>query len=58
MLPGAEDGPSTELADDKIAFGADRVLRWFGSTWHALERRAGLTHAKVDLAQYKGRLHT
>jgi sulfide:quinone oxidoreductase len=30
---GVLDGPSTELAGEKAAFGADRVRRWFGREW-------------------------
>ncbi len=30
---GALEGPSSALADDKVAFGRDRVQRWFGRTW-------------------------
>ena len=30
---GALEGPSAALAADKVAFGADRVLRWFGQEW-------------------------
>ena len=30
---GALAGPSTALAHDKAAFGADRVRRWFGRDW-------------------------
>ena len=30
---GALEGPSPALAADKAAFGADRVLRWFGRDW-------------------------
>ena len=30
---GALEGPSLALAADKAAFGADRVLRWFGRNW-------------------------
>jgi sulfide:quinone oxidoreductase len=26
-------GPSFDLADDKAAFGAERVRRWFGRDW-------------------------
>ncbi|WP_243057509.1 NAD(P)/FAD-dependent oxidoreductase [Nocardioides sp. SR21] len=30
---GALEGPSRDLAADKVAFGADRVRRWFGREW-------------------------
>jgi sulfide:quinone oxidoreductase len=30
---GALEGPSPELAADKVEFGASRVKRWFGRTW-------------------------
>ncbi len=30
---GALEGPSPELAADKVEFGASRVQRWFGRTW-------------------------
>jgi sulfide:quinone oxidoreductase len=28
---GGLDGPSAELADDKIEFGSSRIRRWFGT---------------------------
>jgi sulfide:quinone oxidoreductase len=30
---GDLEGPSSELAADKVAFGATRVQRWFGRAW-------------------------
>jgi sulfide:quinone oxidoreductase len=30
---GGMEGPSTELAADKSAFGATRIKRWFGKDW-------------------------
>jgi sulfide:quinone oxidoreductase len=30
---GDFEGPSRSLADDKVDFGASRILRWFGRTW-------------------------
>ncbi len=30
---GQMEGPSSALAADKVAFGADRVQRWFGRQW-------------------------
>jgi sulfide:quinone oxidoreductase len=30
---GGMEGPSTELAADKSAFGATRIKRWFGKGW-------------------------
>jgi len=30
---GVLEGPSPELAADKVAFGSQRVLRWFDRTW-------------------------
>jgi sulfide:quinone oxidoreductase len=30
---GDLEGPSSELAADKVAFGATRVQRWFGREW-------------------------
>jgi sulfide:quinone oxidoreductase len=30
---GALEGPSPTLAADKVAFGRDRVRRWFGRSW-------------------------
>jgi sulfide:quinone oxidoreductase len=30
---GSLDGPSQEIAADKIDFGRDRVQRWFGRSW-------------------------
>jgi sulfide:quinone oxidoreductase len=33
---GELDGPSPELAADKIRFGSSRIQRWFGRTWSEL----------------------
>jgi sulfide:quinone oxidoreductase len=30
---GGLDGPSHEIAGDKVEFGASRIQRWFGRTW-------------------------
>jgi sulfide:quinone oxidoreductase len=30
---GALQGPSAEIASDKVAFGATRIRRWFGREW-------------------------
>jgi sulfide:quinone oxidoreductase len=30
-------GPSRDLMADKVAFGAERIDRWFGRSWHALQ---------------------
>jgi sulfide:quinone oxidoreductase len=30
---GALDGPSVEIAGDKVEFGASRIQRWFGRAW-------------------------
>jgi sulfide:quinone oxidoreductase len=30
---GGLDGPSQELAEDKLRFGSSRIQRWFGRTW-------------------------
>jgi sulfide:quinone oxidoreductase len=38
---GRLEGPSTELVADKTAFGASRVLRWFGRTWSLAQGTAG-----------------
>jgi sulfide:quinone oxidoreductase len=35
---GTFDGPSTDFAADKAAFGADRARRWFGTTWTPVPR--------------------
>jgi sulfide:quinone oxidoreductase len=37
---GDMEGPSTELFDDKVAFGADRIRRWFGRSWQSVEASA------------------
>lgn len=34
---GGLDGPSLEIAADKIDFGSSRIQRWFGRTWSAVE---------------------
>ena len=34
---GDIDGPSADLAADKVAFGSQRTRRWFGKTWHATQ---------------------
>jgi sulfide:quinone oxidoreductase len=34
---GDLEGPSTDLAADKISFGSERTRRWFGKTWHATQ---------------------
>jgi sulfide:quinone oxidoreductase len=34
---GGLDGPSADLAADKIAFGSERSRRWFGTAWHATQ---------------------
>jgi sulfide:quinone oxidoreductase len=31
---GDLQGPSLELAADKVTFGAERIRRWFGREWH------------------------
>jgi sulfide:quinone oxidoreductase len=31
---GTYEGPSTDLAQDKHEFGADRIRRWFGRAWN------------------------
>lgn len=31
---GDLQGPSIELAGDKVAFGSERIRRWFGRDWH------------------------
>jgi sulfide:quinone oxidoreductase len=33
---GGLDGPSQELAEDKLRFGSSRIQRWFGRTWSEL----------------------
>jgi sulfide:quinone oxidoreductase len=33
---GGLDGPSPELAADKVRFGSSRIQRWFGRTWSEL----------------------
>jgi sulfide:quinone oxidoreductase len=33
---GGLDGPSHELAADKVRFGSSRIQRWFGRTWSEL----------------------
>jgi sulfide:quinone oxidoreductase len=33
---GDMEGPSSALAADKVAFGADRIERWFGHEWSAV----------------------
>ena len=38
---GSLGGPSTELARDKTAFGADRIRRWFGRDWTPVTSRSG-----------------
>jgi sulfide:quinone oxidoreductase len=30
---GTINGPSPDLAADKVAFGAERAQRWFGTAW-------------------------
>ena len=30
---GDLQGPSADLAADKVAFGSTRIQRWFGRTW-------------------------
>jgi sulfide:quinone oxidoreductase len=30
---GVLDGPSTDLVADKVAFGAERIHRWFNRGW-------------------------
>ncbi len=32
---GDLEGPSADLAADKVSFGSQRTRRWFGKTWHA-----------------------
>jgi sulfide:quinone oxidoreductase len=34
---GGLEGPSTDLAGDKAAFGSERIRRWFGRTWQATQ---------------------
>jgi sulfide:quinone oxidoreductase len=34
---GGLDGPSQDLAADKIRFGSSRIQRWFGRTWSELD---------------------
>jgi sulfide:quinone oxidoreductase len=34
---GNIEGPSTDLAADKTAFGSERSQRWFGTTWRATQ---------------------
>ncbi len=34
---GDMDGPSEVLAADKVAFGAERIQRWFGRTWTSVD---------------------
>jgi sulfide:quinone oxidoreductase len=34
---GDLEGPSADLAADKISFGSERSRRWFGKTWHATQ---------------------
>ncbi len=38
---GSLVGPSTELAADKTAFGADRIRRWFGRDWTPVPEPSG-----------------
>jgi sulfide:quinone oxidoreductase len=38
MPEGTFDPPSLALAEDKRAFGADRISRWFGREWEAVAR--------------------
>jgi sulfide:quinone oxidoreductase len=38
---GDLDGPSEELAVDKVEFGTTRVRRWFGRTWPDVAATAG-----------------
>jgi sulfide:quinone oxidoreductase len=35
---GDLEGPSADLAADKVCFGSERTRRWFGKTWHATQR--------------------
>jgi sulfide:quinone oxidoreductase len=37
---GGLQGPSAELAADKAAFGSERIRRWFGRTWAAVQPAA------------------
>lgn len=30
-------GPSRDLVADKVAFGSERIQRWFGNDWHPLQ---------------------
>ena len=34
---GDLEGPSADLIADKVAFGSERIRRWFGRTWHATQ---------------------
>ena len=38
---GSLVGPSTDLAADKTAFGADRIRRWFGRDWTPVPETSG-----------------
>ncbi|MFN2505543.1 MAG: NAD(P)/FAD-dependent oxidoreductase, partial [Acidimicrobiales bacterium] len=35
---GSLEGPSEELAADKVEFGRSRIKRWFGRTWPEVEQ--------------------
>jgi sulfide:quinone oxidoreductase len=39
---GDLQGPSRELATDKVTFGAERIRRWFGHDWHPTQPGAPL----------------
>ena len=36
---GGLEGPSQELAADKVEFGSSRIQRWFGRTWSTSPRQ-------------------
>jgi sulfide:quinone oxidoreductase len=42
---GDLEGPSIDLAADKLSFGSKRTRRWFGKTWHATQQ----TRHRLDL---------
>lgn len=41
---GGLQGPATEFAEEKVAFGKTRIARWFGQDWSLTEPRAKSAH--------------
>jgi sulfide:quinone oxidoreductase len=35
---GDLQGPSIDLATDKVTFGSERIRRWFGRDWHPTQQ--------------------